>query len=848
MVDGGLGLTGSVAPLSRLVARVRGPWALIGGLAVAAAVLTPAALSAPWPAPPGLGPGGPTLSWWMLAPLFALAEVFVVHVEFNRDAHTFTLSELPFVLALLLATPQDLLVARIVGAAIALALVERQPATKLTFNLVLFWAESCLALLTFQLLCGPHPVLDARTWSAAALGVGAACLLGVLAVWAVIRLHGGDAALAPLLLVSGLTAACNACLAGVTAVVLTSHRWALLPLAGVVVVAVVAYRRYSLLAKRYAGMRAMYTFSRATGEAVTHEQVLTSVLTSARQLLHAGTAAIELCPADGDDAGARTVVPPSVPAVPEGLRERVVRQRKALLLAAATVDPDERALLDGIGVRDGLIAPLISGRDVIGTLLVADRLGDVTTSFDADDAELLTTLAVQAGVALEKGRLLQQAHDQARAREYEALHDALTGLPNRTLFSRELDRALQAARRNDARTAVLLMDLDQFKEVNDTLGHHTGDRLLQQVAERLSETVAGQGLVARLGGDEFAVLLPQPESDHEALDLARRLHARMTEPVRLASLRLEIGASIGVALRPVHGDDGEILLQRADVAMYAAKRARERVALYDPDSDWSSPTRLRLAADLRAALAGRQLTLLYQPIARVDDLDVTTVEALARWPHPELGDLGPEEFIPIAERTGLIGPLTGYVLERAIGQAVGWRAAGLDVRVAVNLSVQILLDAEWPATVLALLRSNGLPPDRLIFEITETSIMSDPQSMIPLLDELAAAGVAFSIDDFGTGHSSFSYLQRLPVSEVKIDKSFVLPMATDPNAASIVRSVVDLARNLSLRTIAEGVENQTTLDRLGEMRCDCLQGFYLSRPLPGEELTRWLLERQRLSA
>ena len=253
----------------------------------------------------------------------------------------------------------------------------------------------------------------------------------------------------------------------------------------------------------------------------------------------------------------------------------------------------------------------------------------------------------------------------------------------------------------------------------------------------------------------------------------------------------------------------------------------------------------RIEADGTTARVGGSAS---QPIARVDDLAVTTVEALARWPHPELGDLGPEEFIPIAERTGLIEPLTAYVLEKALAQCAVWRGADLDIRVAVNLSVQVLLDAGWPATVLALLADADVPADRLTFEITETSIMSDPHSMIPLLDELAAAGVRFSIDDFGTGHSSFSYLQRLPVSEVKIDKSFVLPMTADPGAASIVRSVVDLARNLSLRTIAEGVENVATLDRLREMRCDSLQGFHLSEPLPADQLTRWLLTRFPLTA
>ena len=900
MVDGGLGLTRPGDPRRRrlgggrtgagtggrtprgtdrragLLARVRagvvqrlggpmlGPWLIILALAGVAATLTPlstGAAGAHQPvaiAGPGWGGSGVVLAWWLLAPLFALAELLVVHVEIHQDAHSFTLSELPFVLALLFATPQDLLVARTIGAAVALAVVERQPLVKLVFNLTLFWAEGCLALVTFQQIADGDGSLDARTWTSALGAVAAASVLGSGAVWAVIRAHGGRADPRPLLLIAVCTAVCNASLAGVTAVLLTGPRWALVPLACVLVVVVGAYRRYNRLAKRFSRLEALHSFTTATGEAVTHEEVVASVLESARSLLGAGTAAIELRPAVSSAAtsggpATRTAVPAvAVPAgLPTQLWERVVGGREAVLIPADTQDTHLRAALAHLGALDAVVAPLVSGPDVVGALLVADRVGDLSGTFDADDVRLLTTLAAQAGVALEKGRAIQRAHDQARAREYEALHDALTGLPNRTLFSRELDAALAAAAEDDSRTAVLLMDLDQFKEVNDTLGHHTGDLLLQQVADRLRETVGARGLVARLGGDEFAVLLSGltvANAFGEALALGHRLHTRMTDPVRLASLRLEIGASIGVAMRPDHGDDGEVLLQRADVAMYAAKRARERVARYDPQTDWSSPTRLRLAADLRAALASRQLSVRYQPIARVDDLEVSTVEALARWPHPELGELGPEEFIPIAERTGLIGSLTAQVLERSLEQIVAWRTVGLDIRAAVNLSVQVLLDGEWPATVLSLLHRYDVPPDHLVFEITETSIMSDPKSMIPLLNELAAAGIAFSIDDFGTGHSSLAYLQRLPVREVKIDKSFVLPMTTDPNAASIVRSVVDLARNLGLRTIAEGVEDAETVERLREMRCDSLQGFHLSPPLTGDELTGWLIDRRRLSA
>jgi len=835
------------------------PWVrtvlLSGALVLTAVALFPIAVGEPAAAAtPGL-----VLRWWELVPLFALAEVLVVHLEINREAHSFTLSELPFVLALLFADPGELILARLVGEAITLALYERQTPVKLTFNLSLFAAESCLALTVFHLLGGSHGGVSAVGWLLSGVAVCAAAALSVACVRIVIGWHGGHVRPRVLLATAAATAICNAGLAGVTAVILSGPRWALLPLAIAVAVVVTGYRGYTRLTARYTGLELLYQFTRLTGGATRPEQTIASVLEEARRLLRAELAMITLDPAPDDPAPDDPTTDPTTgpmqppvclpaerrpAALPAVLARRVLSGGETVLLRRGTRDPELSAALDQLGVTDALCAPMVSGGAVIGTLTVGDRLGEVST-FDRDDALLFTTLATQAGVALANCRLIEQLHDQALAREHEALHDALTGMPNRLLFARELAVVLDAARRDDSRFAVLLMDLDQFKEVNDTLGHHTGDLLLQEMAGRLNDVIGDRGLVARLGGDEFVVLLPELRDTAEAIALAAQLHQRMTEPIRLASLLLEVGASVGVAVRPDHGDDAAVLLQRADVAMYTAKRARDRVALYDPRTDWNSPMRLQLAGEMRGALEHRQIDVHYQPIARAADDAIVTVEALVRWNHPQLGELEPEEFIPIAERTGLIGPLTLYVLEHALSQCRRWQAEDdLDLRVAVNLSVQVLLDVEWPAKVLGLLLRHQVDCDRLTFEITETGIMSDPQSMIPVLNELAAAGVAFSIDDFGTGYSSLSYLQRLPVSEIKIDKSFVLPMAADPAAAGLVASVIDLARSLQLRIIAEGVEDQLTLDRLAEMRCDYLQGFFFSPAMPAPELTRWLHGRR----
>jgi len=490
-----------------------------------------------------------------------------------------------------------------------------------------------------------------------------------------------------------------------------------------------------------------------------------------------------------------------------------------------------------------MIAPLHSSGEISGLLLVADRLGDVST-FDSEDARLFATLASQGGIALQNGRLIERLQEQVKAREHEASHDALTGLPNRSLFSRSLQEALD---QGGARPiGVLLMDLDGFKEVNDTLGHHAGDDLLCEVAVRLRETVGGRGLVARLGGDEFAVVLPDLDDAEQAMAVALGLNAAVRRPVKTSSLTIEVGASIGVAVWPEHGADPSTLLQRADVAMYAAKGSGAGVARYDASTDWNSERRLRLATELRTALATRQIEVHYQPIARATDGQVVSAEALARWLHPELGRIGPDEFIPIAERSGLVHDLTLYVLDEALGQVRSWRAAGLDLSVAVNLPVQVLRDVEWPDKVAALLGKHSVRPQQLTFEITESGIMTDPEHMIRMLDDLARTGITFAIDDFGTGYSSLAYLQQLPVTKIKIDKSFVMPMATDPSAASIVRSVIDLARSLDLAVVAEGVEDQRTLDHLTAIDCHFVQGYYLSRPIPAVELTEWMGQREKL--
>jgi diguanylate cyclase (GGDEF)-like protein len=426
---------------------------------------------------------------------------------------------------------------------------------------------------------------------------------------------------------------------------------------------------------------------------------------------------------------------------------------------------------------------------------------------------------------------------------HQALHDGLTDLPNRALLYRHIERAITTAGREEGLAALLLIDLDRFKEVNDTLGHDRGDDLLVEVAARLRGTLRRGDTLARLGGDEFAVLLCDLPDRSTVADLAARLHEALRRPFSLNGVAVELEASIGAALCPEHGSDVNTLVQRADVAMYEAKRTNAAVATYSRDRDPHSADRLGLLAELRRALACDELVLHYQPKVAIGDRRVIGVEALVRWQHPERGLLGPGEFVPLAERTGTVSELTSWVIDAALAQCARWRAAGLDLPVAVNLAAANIVDPALPDMVAVALERHGVTGDRLECEISEDTVMTDPARAMDVLGRLRAMGLRLSLDDFGTGHSSLAYLKRLPLDEVKIDRSFVIGMAGDENDAVIVRSTIDLARNLGLDVVAEGVEDEATLRGLGELRCDVAQGFHLSRPLPAADLEAWMAGR-----
>ncbi|MFQ5684603.1 MAG: putative bifunctional diguanylate cyclase/phosphodiesterase [Candidatus Binatia bacterium] len=421
-------------------------------------------------------------------------------------------------------------------------------------------------------------------------------------------------------------------------------------------------------------------------------------------------------------------------------------------------------------------------------------------------------------------------------------HDSLTELPNHTFFHCRLQETLARKKHVDQPFALLILGLAQFREINRSLGYHMGDLLLKQVGSRVQGILKNLGTLARLSGVEFAVLLPSVGSTEEVILVVRRILEGLEQPFVLGDLKLDVQASIGIVLFPEHGTNADALIQRANVALSTAKTNHSSHAIYCTEQEQNNHNQLLLTGDLRRALVEDQLFLLYQPKLDLRTGRVSGVEALARWQHPQYGIIPPDQFIPVAEQTGLIMPFTLWVLHEALRQCHAWNQAGLNIKVATNLSMWNLQARELPDQIAGLLKSCEVSPDQLELEITESSIMANPARTMENLTSMSHMGLQISIDDFGTGHSSMAYLKKLPVHEIKIDQSFVMNMAVDKDDVVIVRAMIDLGHRLGLKVVAEGVENQKTQTMLSTFNCDTAQGFHISTPIPASEITRWLTE------
>ena len=499
-----------------------------------------------------------------------------------------------------------------------------------------------------------------------------------------------------------------------------------------------------------------------------------------------------------------------------------------------------------------LVAWTTSGAVTLDTVVAAQRENPSLWILDAMPfAFAIWGQYVSSMMAFEASAMIIDQTSELRAQtavlEHQATRnatmDTLTDLPNRVLLRDRLEQALTNAARDRSSVAVMIMDLDRFKEINDTLGHYTGDRILKQVATRLRGIVQSPATLSRLGGDEFAIVLPEiaraEDAEATALKIDKALHA----PFMLEGLTIDVQGSVGVAVYPEHGTDADTLLQRADVAMYVAKKQQKGHAVYSASLDQYSPHRLTLMGELRQAIERDDLLLHYHPKVDLRTDEINEVEALVRWNHPRHGMMAPDEFIPLAERTGLIKPLTLWVLDRALRQYSEWRERGIDVAIAINLSANGLLDQELPDSVAGAMAAHDIPPNRLSLEITESMLITDTDRAMDMLTRLAAMNVQLSIDDFGTGYSSLAYLSRLPVRALKIDKSFVADMENNPRNAMIVHATIELAHNLGLEVIGEGVEDEATFDRLKTLGCDVIQGYFVTPPIAGDAFADWFEAR-----
>jgi diguanylate cyclase (GGDEF)-like protein len=795
------------------------------------------------------GPFSPSfaLPWWALALAFAATEANVLHLQVTRQARSVSLSELPVVLGLFFAAPLDLAIGWLVGSAVAFVVLRRLSLLKASFNLALAGAETAVAVAVFHAVTSLAHGTGPAVWLGAYAASFAFNALGVVAIDLVIAVYEGG--LHPVRLlreaVIGNPAGpivVTVALVAVASLSAAPHSVWLLVVLGALILK--AYRVYASLADRHRNLEWLYRFSQAVGRCSEVDQVLGTVLGEAKDMLRSERAEIELVAPGGGGVRIRIGADGGLSRSEESrspgddcLRE-VVEGGVPLLVPRGTRDASARRWLEARGFREAIAVPL-RGRDgMSGVLIVADRLGEVRT-YDQDDVRVLETVANHAAVALQNGELIEKLR-------HEALHDSLTGLPNRTFLRASLDAALDDVHAGRASgVAVMILDLDRFKEVNDILGHQQGDLLLVEVGRRLTSAIGRAGTVVRLGGDEFAALLPDMADEEQALRVAGRALRALELPVVVDGLEIDVSGSIGVALAPAHAHDGAALLKRADAAMYDAKSSASGPRLYEPDLDTTSPRRLTLVSELRAALHNHSIQVHVQPQARLGSGAVVGVEALVRWPHPDLGWVSPDEFIPVAERSGLIGPLTTQVLAASLAACAQWRAAGHDLGVAVNLSARSLQDAALVDEVARLLRRQGVPAARLTLEVTESSVMADPARAVGLLHQLRDLGVRLSVDDFGTGYSSLSYLKRLPVHEVKIDRSFVTGLREQGEDVAIVRAIVDLGRHLGLDVLAEGIEDQETWDLLASMGCDLVQGWHLARPMPTGELLPWLAAREK---
>ena len=837
------------SPLTRLsvpgrVRRLTGAqrvWILTVVLAVAAVILIVPELSngalrtLPLPMP-----------WPLVALAFYVVETRVVHLHIGRSAHSLSMAEIPLLFGLFFLDPVSFIVARMLGGGLALAIARRQRSVKLAFNLSQFLFSSVVSVTVIHAIIGEGTGFGPREWIGAYMATSADAIVGIVAIATAISLAEGRAEFhrIPEMLKTGLMISlANSSLALLAIIVITYQPIALVLFGVPVTVAFVAYRSYVAQRQQKDGLEMLYESTRILQRSPQVDVAAVELLRHARTMFRADVAELTLLPTRVGEqllrttsrgSGEESMVPIGTE-IDDALLERALEERRALLVTVA--DPTSAPRF-----RNALVAPLIGENRVMGTLVVANRLSDIST-FDASDLRLFETLANHIAVSLENGQLEQSLSRLVELKEelhHQANHDSLTGLANRALFGQAVGERLATTDQGGRMLVVLFLDLDDFKLVNDTMGHPVGDALLRAVGQRITASLRPNDVAARLGGDEFAIVLWDREDLAGARRAADRILAAIDEPFVLDSSVVSIHASIGIAAGASSRVSADELMRNADVAMYVAKaNGKGRVVVFESDMATALTNRTEMTAALRRAIVEDQLVLHFQPVFDLRSGQIVGTEALVRWNHPDRGIVEPLEFIPLAEQSNLILDLGLWVLRAALEQMAVLDRLGDPCDswwMSVNVSPRQLEHPGFVDDVRTLLEASGATPDRLALEVTESGLIPNPEEASDKLQALRHLGIRLMIDDFGTGYSSLGYLQRFPVGALKIAREFVDVDAEQPGAWGLAAAILAMARTLDLDVIAEGVEEEAQLERLRELGCRYAQGFLLARPMPAGQL------------
>jgi diguanylate cyclase (GGDEF)-like protein len=784
-----------------------------------------------------------------LWPIVALAEWLAVYQGFPIRTRTFSTTLFPDGVACMIGaaflTPLNALLAVFCGIFVANLQHPRSVAKKFVTSLMAVMSLG-LAILVYHHLLGTASPVGPLGWLSVACGM--AVMNGIDAVGIVSYVVWVNKTRRPPLKATaaqvGVEIGFNSAGSVVAVTLIWASTLATLLLAGVLAAVTIGRRIVARAAHQDKTVKEIFShigkMSAAKGG---EEELIPAILEEARSVLVASTASLMaplFRPADG--MALRWALAGDGPAtfeegaIASGLAP-IVSVRGSVLLKRGSDEPSLKAALRAEGVREAVAVPLSPTGVLPGYLMVGDR-PYAHEGFGDEDVKVLETLAANAAMVLRRTGIMERLRRESEARMHEAYHDNLTGLPNRAHYSQRLERALREAGEG-SRVGLLLLDLDGFKQVNETLGFVTGDAVLVEVGQRLKAFAGDGALVARLGGDEFVLVLEDAPGEEECLAKAEEMIAASSRPMTVDNFELSVGASVGVVVEPARQTTAGRLLRKADVAMYRAKGYGGGASLYEAASDSSSLRRLSLATELRKALEAGDLQLHYQPVISVASGEVISFEALARWSHEQYGPITPDEFIPVAERSGLIDPLTWWALEAALSQLKQWRDVVPGLAVAVNLSARSLTSTELAGRIESMLSRFSLAPDALRLELTESSVTGDPGHKT--LKALSSIGVRLSIDDFGTGYSQLARLRDIPFDEVKIDRSFVSHMCQVHDDEAVVRSIIQLAQGLDKMATAEGVEDKRTLERLAALGCNAAQGYYLSRPLPAPQCSNLLV-------